>query len=64
MTATLHITEADPFDAGTWNDAQCVWPPVVSTEQTSLPLVFETIQDGLLTGLAGDYVPFELELVP
>ena len=64
VTATLDVMDADPFDAGTWNNAQCVWPPVVTTEQSSLPLVFETIQDGLLTGLAGDYVPFELKLVP
>jgi hypothetical protein len=64
VTVTLHVVEADPFDAGTWDNAQCVWPPVVTTEQSSLPLEFETIQDGLLTGLAGDYVPFELQLVP
>ena len=64
VTATLQVMDADPFDAGTWNNAQCVWPPVVYTEQSSLPLEFETIQDGLLTGLAGNYVPFELELVP
>ncbi len=64
VTATLHVMDADPFDAGSWDNAQCVWPPAVSTEQSSLPLAFETIQDGLLTGLAGDYVPFELELVP
>jgi len=64
VTATLQVMDADPFDAGTWANAQCVWPPVVYTEQSSLPLEFETIHDGLLTGLAGDYVPFELELVP
>ena len=64
VAVTFHVMEADPFDAGTWNNAQCVWPPVVTTEQSSLPLTFETIQDGLLTGLAGDYVPFELQLVP
>jgi hypothetical protein len=64
VTVTLHVMEADPFDAGTWDNAQCVWPPVVSTEQSSLPMAFETFQDGLLTGLAGDYVPFELQLVP
>jgi hypothetical protein len=64
VTVTLQVTEAYPFDASTWNNAQRVWPPVISTEQSSLPLTFEAFQDGLLTGLAGDYVPFELELTP
>ena len=64
VTASVKTVEADPFDAGTWDNSQCIWPPAMHYDEGPLPLEFVVIEDGVLSGLAGDYVPFELELVP
>ena len=64
VTVTIKTVEAIPFDAGTWNNSRCLWPPTMEYNEGPIPLVFETIQGGTLSGVAGDYVPFTLELVP
>ena len=43
---------------------ECVSDPEVWTEPNTKPLVFESIQNGVLTGIVGIYLPFELERVP
>jgi hypothetical protein len=48
----------------TWADAQCLTSPEIEYNQGPLSLVFDTIQGGSLSGVAEDYVPFELQLVP
>ena len=63
VTATLQLSGLESFEAS-WADAHCRMPPVPYSEQSSLPLSFNRIEDGLLTGDVDDYMPFELRLVP
>jgi hypothetical protein len=61
---TVQTVEAVPFDAGTWNNSRCLPTPEMYYEEGSIPFVFNKIHSGTLSGEAGDYVPFELQLVP
>jgi hypothetical protein len=63
VVATTKTMETVPFDA-TWADAQCLPSPEIEYNQGPLSLVFDTINGGRLSGVAEDYVPFELQLVP
>ncbi len=63
VTAMTKTMETSPFYA-TWADAQCLTSPEIEYNQGPLSLVFDTIQGGSLSGVAQDYVPFELQLVP
>jgi hypothetical protein len=63
VIATTKTMETVPFHA-TWADAQCLTSPEIEYNQGPLSLVFDTIQGGSLRGVAEDYVPFELQLVP
>jgi hypothetical protein len=64
VTSTVTTFFLDPFDAGSWNNARCLVPPVPSSEQGILSLSIDQAADGVLSGLANDYMPFELLLVP
>jgi len=63
VTATVNTMETSPYYA-TWANAQCLTSPAIEYNQGLLPLVFDTVNGGTLSGIAEDYVPFELQLVP
>ncbi|MEA2024347.1 MAG: hypothetical protein U9N79_08680 [Actinomycetota bacterium] len=44
--------------------AHCLVPPVPYSDGGLLAMSFDRVVDGLLTGDADDYMPFELQLVP
>lgn len=64
VTVTVQSSGFVSFDAGTWDNSQCLVPPVPYSDGGSMGLSFDRIVDDLLTGAADDYMPFELRLIP